>query len=313
MEWRPFRPEDLEECLAISAGLWADELVGRDRALKAWQWLIRQRSFQSGVIVEPGSKEILGVGAGVFVTSRFAESELRSPQPGLNARIIESIASRKPVVLDFVQLTTDNTKGQLIFVVLCSHMRRGLKPSQVESIKYLLAFSFLEMYRGYRFKRLLIEAIGQQDIDYLRSVATWRDVSDYSAFFSKHPESTYSRPRVLATVTRESVNAEPGSVVMPLFHHRTPKLRLKDVDQTLLLAALDDHSDQAVAAKLGISVSAVRYRWARLFERVSEVRPDLVAPPYGDKRGAGKRSRILEHVREYRDELRPFRNQSRQN
>jgi hypothetical protein len=93
---------------------------------------------------------------------------------------------------------------------------------------------------------------------------------------------------------------------MPLFLHRDPQLGLTDPDQTLLLAALRDPSDEAIARELSISIAGVRWRWAQLFERVSRTRPDLIPPAYGDKRGSGKRLRILQYVREHREELRPF-------
>jgi hypothetical protein len=50
MSWRPMRPAELEDCLNINPKGLGHEIVGRARALAAWQGLVEARSFQAAVI-----------------------------------------------------------------------------------------------------------------------------------------------------------------------------------------------------------------------------------------------------------------------
>ena len=49
-------------------------------------------------------RRIVGFGASTFVQAAFAEQELTDPRPGLNTRIIASIASGHPVILSEAEL-----------------------------------------------------------------------------------------------------------------------------------------------------------------------------------------------------------------
>src|SRR5579863_1013217 len=101
MSWRPIRPAELGECLSLNPKGMGHELVGRARALSAWQRLQRSRSFH-GVVIESDEPmkghRTVGFAAGVFVSASFAERESADPQPGVNARLISSVASGEAVV-----------------------------------------------------------------------------------------------------------------------------------------------------------------------------------------------------------------------
>lgn len=121
MSWRPIRPAELEECLSLSPKRMGDEIVGRARAGAAWHWLLRSRSFR-GVVIESDvaikGHRIVGFAANVFVSASFAEREIADPQPGLNGRLISSIARGDAVVLTAKQLAYDNTKGCVHLIVV---------------------------------------------------------------------------------------------------------------------------------------------------------------------------------------------------
>jgi hypothetical protein len=108
-------------------------------------------------------------------------------------------------------------------------------------------------------------------------------------------------------VTVESMRADPHSIAAGLFQHRnSPQFGLTHGEQELLEVALEAIDDNAASKLLFVTVPALKRRWAKIFERVAAVRPDL-CPADGDGiRGIQKRQRILAYVRNHPEELRPF-------
>jgi len=332
MFWRMVREGDLPTCVDIDPQHAGYEIVGQERALNAWKQLIRFRSFQSAVVeADPpiAGHRIVGFGASVFVTRAFADQELSHPQPGLNARIIANIAasanvasgdnlasggglaSSESVALTEDQLGTGNLDGGLDLVDLFPQWRKGiLTPRQVEEVQTALADSFLEAHRGFRLNRILTETVSAEErLSYLELARTWRVVSDFSDFYSQHPESNWNRDRCLAIVTREEAFQVPGHITGILFQYQEPLLRLPDADQRLLEAALAGLTDEELAQQLEMGLPTVKKRWRSIFERVSE-RPDLFPrlPDDSDdaSRGRQKRHHILAYVRHHPEELRPI-------
>src|ERR1700761_8802751 len=95
---RPVGKADLQECLLLQPARLGAERIGMKRALRAWKTILVDADACVANLVEkitPGSSEVVGFGLAVFVFSSFSDAMLANPQPGLNARIIESIDAGK--------------------------------------------------------------------------------------------------------------------------------------------------------------------------------------------------------------------------
>src|SRR5262249_50786518 len=148
------------------------------------------------------SQKILGCGMGVFVAPAFAEEEIRDPRPGLNSRILARIASGEPILLTRDEIGKGNAGEGLDFVNLYGTWRDAVtNPEQLAEVQALLGTGFAEQFAGYRFRRVLKEAVGQSRIDFSRATGTYRLVAQF-------PESDSA----LVVVTRESALAAPYSV-----------------------------------------------------------------------------------------------------
>ncbi|MBV9057070.1 MAG: hypothetical protein JO351_10605, partial [Candidatus Eremiobacteraeota bacterium] len=104
MRWHRFGDADLDACFALLPHHMGAETVGVGRALESWRRLVRSPSFDGAIFEEEAwgsGTRLLGCGAAAFVRSSFADEELANPRPGLNARIISSIADGTPVVLTY--------------------------------------------------------------------------------------------------------------------------------------------------------------------------------------------------------------------
>jgi hypothetical protein len=291
-------PDDLKECLAIQPGRSGAEFVSASDVLPAWKWLLRQRGF-AGVVVESSSGNyIAACGAVIFVTSEWVDQELQTPRPGLNARLIAGVVQEggKPI-MTWDGVARANAEGKLDPVMLLGNWRTDLlTPTEASEAKMHLAVSFFELHRGYGINRLITEAVDSADLAYLGYHPAWKVVSTFEKWFAENPDTSFNRDRAIGLVSYQA-----------LFRHHRPALGLDDNAQTLLLSALRYTSDKEIARDLYISESAVRWRWARLFAHLENIRPDLVDPHTGSKRGAVKRSRILAYVRENPEELRPWK------
>src|SRR5215468_4144096 len=301
MYWRPISESDLSKCLEIQPECLGDKIVGRSTALRVWRTLLENPAFQANVIeVERplGGHKIVACGMGVFVTKAFADREITTPRPGLNSRIIAGLASGESVVLSRAQIAAGNAGDGIDFVNMYGTWRDGImNDDQLAEAQALLGTSFVEHFAGYRFSRVLKEAIGHSRIALARATGTYRIVAE----FQEHESA-------LAVVTRESVLTAPYSVAAKMYRYEAPVLRLRPAEQKLLAAAVTGKTDAELSAELGLSIEAVKKRWMSVFDRVVEFKPGILnrAEADNDARGPQKRHRVIAYIRTHPEELRPF-------
>jgi hypothetical protein len=301
MYWRPIAEADLLTCLDIQPACLGDSIVGHGAALRVWKSLLDHPSFQANVIESERSlagHRIVACGMGVFVTRAFADREIRSPRPGINSRIIAGIESGESVVLNRAQIGAGNAGEGVDFVNMYGTWREGvLNPDQLAEVHALLGTSFVEHFAGYRFNRVLKEAIGHSRIALARATGTYRVIAEFKASQS-----------ALAVATRESVLSAPYSVAAKMYRYRPPILRLRPAEQKLLATALAGKTDAELSVELGLSIEAIKKRWMSIFDRIAEFKPDILssAEAESDSRGPQKRHRVVAYIRTHPEELRPF-------
>jgi hypothetical protein len=310
MSWRPIRPAELEECLDINPRGMGHEFVGRARTVAVWKWMQKARSFQAVVIEsdEPvKGHRIVGFAASVFVSAPFAESELADPKPGLNARLISSIASGQAMVLSAKQLGYENAQGRLNLIVLQPiSMLNVLTPEQGLDVLRQASLATLSCHDGYRVQRVIMEGTSDTEIGYSKFFPIWKVRSRFEDFHRQNPGNSWNRDRALM-----GIDFSDGlSFVVKGGHQREPVLGLRISDQELLAAALKGSTDLELSEELGLKLPTLKKRWAAVFNRVELAKPDLL-PGIDDHldrqaRGRQKKHRLLAFVREHPEELRPF-------
>src|SRR5215510_8162353 len=118
-----------------------------------------------------------------------------------------------------------------------------MNPNQLAEAQALLGTSFVEHFAGYRFNRVLKEAIGDSRIALARATGTYRLVAEF-------PESESA----LVVVTPDSALTAPYSVAATMYRYQPPVLRLRPAEQKLLAAALGGKTDAELSADLGVSI-----------------------------------------------------------
>src|SRR4030095_12318672 len=236
MYWRPISEPDLSTCLDIQPECLGDGIVGRSAALRVWKALLDDPSFLANVIESErplAGHKIVACGMGVFVARTFADQEIRNPRPGLNSRIIAAIASGESVTLSRAQIGAGNAGEGLDFVNMYGTWRDGImNADQLAEVHALLGTSFVEHFAGYRFNRVLKEAVGHSRIALARATGTYKLVAEF-----KECESA------LAVVTPENALSAPYSLATVMYRFQPPVLRLRPAEQRLLASALTGKTD----------------------------------------------------------------------
>lgn len=300
MNWREVCAEDLMECLAIEPRVCGDEIVGRERALEIWKALARSLACNSAVVETGGARrKKVGFGCSVFVTREFMDRELENPRPGINSRILESVVRGESAVLEESDLC-GSSHGLDVVIMCCNYRYDAMNAEETMQAEMMLPGAFAEAHMGYRLNRILVETVTERQRQVHESAGVWRRVAEY-------PEPG----RAWLLLTQEEALAVSGSVAGPMFDYHEPVLGLRPTEKELLAEALKSGTDKELAAKLNLSLPTVKKRWASLFERIAEVRPELL--PDGERRdsqesrGPQKRHKVLAYVRAHPEEVRPYR------
>ena len=259
------------------------------------------------------SERTVAMGASAFVSDRFVAEALSSRPPNLAVQaILEEMAGDGPVISDAEVRQGNAGDGLNVLVVHYAWDRANLSPEDARAVRDELIHSFLHEHAGYRLKQILLERFGNEAV---RRVLTggfrlYRDYADYYREQGLAMPPDDQRP-YLCGLSRDEAKEVEGSTVAPLFIYTEPRFHFRPVDQALLRRAVLGETDEELTASLEISPSAVKKRWAAIFEHSSSVAPDLFPrekAPQGEaarKRGTEKRRRLLAYLRHHPEDLRP--------
>lgn len=280
------------------------------QALCIWEQLLQSPAFKGAVVEDhrPGGRaKIVAFGASVFVSEDFAQQQMRDVKPGLHARVISHFVAHKSSILSLEHIGFDNAEDGLSLVVLAGRWAQGLDAEAISEVKVLLPTAFVELHAGYYIKRMLMDLMDPHDLRVAIESRVWRVIS-YNAC------GVLERGH-LGLIERPDVRAVIGSAVGPLFTRHVPQLFLRPIDQELLAVALDGATDEDIAIRLNLTVSAVKRRWEDIYDRVYSSGIDIgfsvEAQAANGKRGAQKRHILLAYLRRHPEELRPFRSRPR--
>src|SRR5262245_56776500 len=146
LSWREIRLADLPAALTIQPASLGHEIVGPVKAWEVWPGLFQNPSFH-GIVIESdppiAGHRIVAAGARVFVSPDLMSSEIADPHPGLNSRVIASLAQGESVLLPYSRIGSANAGAGIDLVSLICSWIEGLSESEIAEINGLLASSFL--------------------------------------------------------------------------------------------------------------------------------------------------------------------------
>ena len=280
-----------------SKAVWA-ELLGRE---SVWSLVIEDADAES----RPLSLSLFA-----FVSDRLADRVESAQCPGIGTSLIERFLSRgdEPLSLERVRAAHFG-EGLNLLSLHTVGLDVPLGDASTGIVGELRAYLSFQAARGYRIKRCLREVYGPQAMASFLA-GGWRLRSDYADYFgSSVPTPSLERPFLLGLNRDEAEPKEAGGAKMAAMFHMYPiRLELRRVHRELLTAALEGLTDLELSQRLSVSPSAVKKRWASIYEHVEGKVPGM--PPStlrtDQTRGLERRRHVLNYLRAHPEEFRPL-------
>jgi hypothetical protein len=239
--------------------------------------LLPDEGGMTGVLLTTGEnagETIIALGAAVFITDDFLETQKKMPQPGAAERILASaLGPNSPVLRPPAIHRLSERHGLSVAVVLHQWDRANTGRDIESEIRIQLTKAFLNDFRGYRLRELLTEVLGEEELRWAVS-GGFMLRHGYDDWYRAHQGPT-PRRYLIGADRKEALSVE-GTILTLLFHYREPVCRFSRSERRLLQVAVTGATDSDIAAALGISLSVVKKRWTAIFERVRAHMPDLV-------------------------------------
>jgi DNA-binding CsgD family transcriptional regulator len=309
--------EDLAECYALHKSLRLPYAKRTWRILpEMWRTLLSKGAMQLCLVTNRAGlvgSRIVSFSAILFITDEFCSETQSKLPPYLSVVLARQYPSRKLPVLNREQVARANA-GDGLNVIMCfdGWAKDGFSPEQFLVVREKQGEALHLALRGYRVKELVAEAIGSETSQWMFDAGV-RLRRDYSNYFRRNRlcEPEPSRRPLLVGLTKNEAFAHSGGNIASLFIYTAPKFYFSRSERVLLQHALMGETCEQLAASLSISPWTVKKRWHAIYDRVTDVDPELLPPPiaYGahaSSRGAERRRHLLNYLRQHLEELRPY-------
>jgi DNA-binding CsgD family transcriptional regulator len=308
------RAADIHECVEIVA---AHPVVGPryqdtlEDLHVAWHRLLDCDAKNQFVFeeVEEDRTRILAAGVSVFVTDDFVRWLKTPPLSWFGPELARRIARGQSPLLSDKELREANSRGGLN--LLC--WENSVGPDEVIDLYYNIMPIFMAEHRGYLWKEIIAMQADTADRfrAFVKSGGRLMNPANgqWEESFSGEPEEIVNRPHLIG-LSREIEMRKPGSLVGMLFNYQAPHFGFSVSEQRLLLAALRGGTDEELADRLGISLSAVKKAWRAIYDRVAAEMPDIIparsaAGSHAPERTREKKRHLMAYLQEHPEELRP--------
>lgn len=258
----------------------------------------------------PG-RRMVAFGQVVFVSDRFVTQILANPVPWVLVQATRTLDDGSWPLLSLDAVGAANSGAGLNSLTTRWAVAEAfLTDEQERLVNEYLWRSFLSLSRGYNFKEIFLETVG----DFARERALHSGFhvrADYDHYFQAHPPDPFTDRPCLMSVTRAEAAQSHGTLISHLFSYLPPRFGFSRRSQDLLNWTLDGRTNEEFADIQGLTGDAVKKRWLKIYERVETVDGNLLPDEREtDGRGREKRRRLLHYLREHPEELRPHRAKS---
>jgi DNA-binding CsgD family transcriptional regulator len=253
---------------------------------------------------------ILGSSYSVFVREFFLRELKTPPYFWTGPELVSRLTQGDSPVLSDKEVREANSSGGLNLVI----WQMGVRPEDLRRTEAgnVVMTAFIESYRGFLLNEFIVQAESTEHFHGIRKAGGLylnRADGHYGDFPDDHVCDVVMEPHIVG-LTRESALNLLGSWVASLFLYQAPRFGLSRSEQRLLLSASDGGTDDKLADKLGISLSAVKKTWRMVYDRIGLCLPALIPGDLNEDmrpsdRGKEKKRHLISYLREHPEELRP--------
>lgn len=316
LRFRPLRPSDIRTCVRHIAthpilGPRYGELIellpiAISRALRDDYVTVNIFEESQGF-----RNAFLGAGMAVFISEDFLRKAKTAPSFWIGPELVKCVAGGKSPLLSEAEVRDANSTRGLNLMVW--HNSCHPKDLTRVDVGMTIMTAFFETFRGFRLKEMFVQQDCLEQLQGARNAGGLyfdRHRGCYGDFPDLHARNFADEPRNVG-ITRELASNNAPSWVGSLFVYSPPQFGFSRGEQRLLLSALGSAgTDKELSEILGISVDAVKMAWRSIYYRVAACVPELVPDnstwdAQNRARGKQKRQRLLAHLREHPEELRP--------
>jgi DNA-binding CsgD family transcriptional regulator len=307
---------DIEQCLVLTT----DRFLYREDQLpplgRLWSRLIREKiGVPPHVITYANSpSRVLHFATMAFVDDERADRyhDLASPKIGYS--MAEELEAGGRPFLSRADVADANARGGVNLVIL----QHGSDLQHLENVELLRATTYeiaRKHFTGWNLRSYTNEMFapnpereGKQAGEALGfRVLRYTDAQLHEAGI---PED--KAPWVWLATRQDALAKPVGLPLAMLFlSFSVPKFGFSMVEQDVLNLALEGLTDEAIAQTMGASLSTIKKRFRAIYEKVQDKIGDdrgiePLAPLNDGARGLETRRRLLNYLREHREELRPY-------
>ena len=280
------------------------EIVGRE-----WRVLLKNSATVSMAVEDgerPPDRRLIGCGQLAFVTDEFVGWARTAPVPYVNVQATRPMPDGSQPLLTLNQVAEANAGAGLNgLFTRWGRANQHLTPEEQGQVGWFMHQACLTLTRGYQFKELLIEAIGEA----ARDSALRAGFVERNCARTDHGDhhSPLNRPFLMG-ITREEARRREGCVMGYFFVFQPPRFGFTPEQQKMLRLChrLPESSDEALAQALGEPPATVKNWWRAIYGRMMDADPDLLPIRESGARGLEKKRRVLQYLREHPEELRPY-------
>ena len=261
-------------------------------------------------VFQGSSTRFLGGKLGGFVADDFVREVKTTPYFWIGPELVKRITSGKSPLLSYKEIRDQNSTVGLNLVIWDFTVHpRDLTSAEVGRI---VMIAFDETYGGYQLREVIDQASCLEHLSALRrgdGLYYDRVEGCYGNVPEVNAANFSDEPRNVG-MTRDLALTRVGSRFGSFLLCSLPQFGFARAEQRLLLEAMAGKTDEELGARLGISLAAVKKTWRVIYDRAAEHLPELApGEPRVDgekaRRGKQKRQRLLDYLRQHREELRP--------
>jgi len=301
---------DLPRCLEMVHNSFTHRPDVRGALPRIWAEHIERGALISAVIETQdalGRYELEAVSINAFVSDEFLEEFLARPVPYIALQAYERHLQGRSPLLDADAIRRANSGAGLNLLVL--HTGATTNDYTQPSARVLIEM-FRELHiillSGFRINRVVHEVLGETARGYMQG-AGFRLITDYRDHLARAGVALRDADQPYLFVTTEA-DTVPGGAPSMYFRQMAPRFGFSPMQQQVLLHAWCNAADGEIAERLRVSTDTVRKHWRAIYQRVTEVAPELFPGEHieGDTRGPEKRRHLLGYLRHHPEELRPY-------